>query len=126
VRPMPRKRQRHKFAQISSCALAASVLFVCSFAAIYNRGDIIELFRSPAAIPLAKPDVTGMLLSPVSGNTCRQRLIDNTTGQMRDNGLVDCHAAAAKAEQEWTQEMAVRRQTIFRNGFTNATGEDGR
>jgi hypothetical protein len=90
----------------------------------YYSGDINALFRPPPAIPLTNPKLlTGSLLARVSGNTCRQSLIDNATRQIRDNGFVDCDAAKAQAEGEWTKEMSIQRQTIFRNGFVNPDGK---
>ena len=38
---------------------------------------------------------TGSILyMPDEGRLCRQMLFDNNSGQMRDNGVVDCAAAA--------------------------------
>ncbi|MGA2895175.1 MAG: hypothetical protein ABSE22_20110 [Xanthobacteraceae bacterium] len=53
-----------------------------------------------------------ILLLPFSGNTCRQRLIDNATWRIRDNGLVDCAAATAQNTESWRQ-----RTTAIRNAF---------
>jgi len=117
-------RRHYSAVQICSYALVASVLFVCTFVGLDRRGDMGALFRSPAVIPLGSPNTTGTLLTPLSGNTCRQRWIDNATGQIHDGGIVDCAAAKAKADEAWAKEMAERRQTIFRNGFVSSTGVD--
>ena len=37
-----------------------------------------------------------VLFVPPSGNRCRQRVIDNATWLMRDNGEVDCDAALSQ------------------------------
>jgi hypothetical protein len=121
VRPGAGKKCRAA-AQLGTGIFAICALLVCSSAAIYYSNDIRVMFRSPATIPLRNPNTTGTVLTPFSGNTCRRRLLDNTTGKIRDDGLVDCADAMARVDQEWTKQGAVQRQTIFRNGFVSATG----
>jgi hypothetical protein len=58
-----------------------------------------------------------ILFVPRSGNDCRQRLIDNATWQLRDNGVVDCDTALSPNGAAVPREGAPARVDVIRNGF---------
>jgi hypothetical protein len=74
---------------------------------------------SPAArtLPSGEADLsTGSLLVVTPGGTfCRQRIIDNSTWQIRDNGWVDCDDALAKSANSGVP--AGSRIDLIREGF---------
>ncbi len=124
MRPNPRTTPRRKAARAGSfkrlacvtCALLASL-----WAAVHYSGDISALFQSPA-IPQENEHQLldgSVLFFPLSGNTCRQSLIDHATGQIRDNGFVDCDAAKAQIAENWRKHVATQRQTVIRDSFFN-------
>ncbi len=123
MRPSPETRPRRKAARTGSFyrrAGVACVLFASSWAVVHFRGDIPALFQSPA-ISRSEPEVPNgsLLFSPFSDNTCRQRLIDNATGQIRDNGFVDCEVAKSQNAQEWATLTATKRAMAIRGSFVN-------
>ena len=96
MHPSRETRPRRKAARTGSSykrAGIACVLFASSWTVVYYGGDISALFQSPAMSRSELEVPNGSLLSPFSDNTCRQSLIDNATGQIRDNGFVDCEVA---------------------------------
>lgn len=56
---------------------------------------------------------------PILGNTCRKKLIDNATWQIRDNGFVDCRAALARGAHGNQLGWSTSRVDVIRNGFYN-------
>jgi hypothetical protein len=60
---------------------------------------------------------------PLNDNSCRQRLIDNATGQIHDNGTVDCEAALAQSSG---RRLSGTRVDIIRDGFFKKWHAPGR
>lgn len=58
-----------------------------------------------------------IIFVPILGNTCRKKLIDNATWQIRDSGLVDCRAALARGAHGNQLGWSTSRVDIIRNGF---------
>jgi hypothetical protein len=58
-----------------------------------------------------------MVFVPTLGNNCRQRLIDNATWQIVDNGTVDCGSAMAHDAQNNVPKWPAARLNIVRDGF---------
>ena len=124
MRLNPRTRPRRNAARAGSfsrraglaCALLASL-----WALVHYRGDIPALFQSRPISRESEPELlNGSLLHfPLSGNTCRQSLIDNATGQIRDNGFVDCDAAEAQTAKKWAKQMALQRRTTIWDSVVN-------
>jgi hypothetical protein len=122
--PNPRRRPRRDAARAGSfsrrtglaCALLASL-----WAVVHYRSDIAVLFQSPPILQESEPGLLSgsLLYFPLSGNTCRQSLIDNATGQIRDNGFVDCDAAKAHTAKMWGQQMALQRRTAIWDSVVN-------
>jgi hypothetical protein len=95
-------------------ALALVAYFSGSWSTAGTNGP--PVVKSADARPMTREDLgTGpILFMAPNGNTCRQRLIDNTTGQIRDNGTVDCEAAL---EQSSGRRLSGTRVDIIRDGF---------
>lgn len=58
-----------------------------------------------------------IIFVPILGNTCRKKLIDNATWQIRDNGLVDCRAALAQGAHGNQLGWSGSRVDVIRHGF---------
>jgi hypothetical protein len=75
-----------------------------------------------AAIPQGSGDdgaYTGSILFlPSQGNACRQSIIDNRTGVIRDNGIVACDAALPQSIANPTHTWPTARVDAIRDGFT--------
>src|SRR5208282_6864014 len=114
MRPNPRTTPRRKTARAGSFTRLACVtcVFLASlWAAVHYSGDISAQLQSPAPQENEHKLLNGsVLFPPLSGNTCRQSLIDNATGQIRDNGFVDCDAAKAQIAENWRKQVATQRQ----------------
>lgn len=122
MRPNRETRPRRKAARTGSFyarAGVACVLFASSSTAIYYSGDISALSRSSAMSRSELEMPHGSLLSPFSDNTCRQSLIDNATGRIRDNGFVDCEVAKSENAAEWATLTATKRAMAIRGSFVN-------
>lgn len=110
-----RARSRHQRAWMV-CGVLISL-----WAAIHYGRDMPVLFQSRRVVQESKPELLSgsILFVPSSGNICRQSLIDNATGQIRDNGLVDCTTAKVETEKSWAARMALQRQAAIRDSFAN-------
>ncbi len=120
MHPSRETRPRRKAARTGSCykrAGIACVLFASSCTVVYYGGYISALFQSPAMSRSELEVPNGSLLSPFSDNTCRQSLIDNATGQIRDNGFVDCEVAKSQNAAEWATLTATKRAIAIRGSF---------
>ncbi len=60
-----------------------------------------------------------IIFVPILGNTCRKKLIDNATWQIRDSGLVDCRAALAQGAHGNQLGWSASRVDVIRHGFYN-------
>src|SRR5262245_59461964 len=93
-----------------------AMIAVCSFAAVLAFGAAVS--RTLLPLPSAQPSratgqgrgaelATGpIIFIPRSGNDCRQKLIDNATWRIRDNGTVDCDVALGSRPDEPPREGA--------------------
>jgi hypothetical protein len=57
----------------------------------------------------------------VLGNTCRQNLIDNRTGEVRENGSMPCNEALATAAQRRAGSTGATRLDIIRDSFRKSS-----
>jgi hypothetical protein len=107
--------------EVRRAALACGFTFGVCVAAVLlaNRWQ-----ASPSATARSRPSTeaelsTGSLLfvAPYS-NLCRQRTIDNSTWQIRDNGWVDCNEALAKSANPTAETRTLgSRLDLIREGF---------
>jgi len=58
---------------------------------------------------------------PALGNTCRQNLIDNRTGEIRGNGTVPCNEALAGAPNRRSSGPGANRIDIIRESFRKSS-----
>ncbi len=118
-------RSRRWFRRDNRRALAICLLF--GTAATIGLGTVIRYapstgFRIAANGPgYAHGDddlATGSIIFvPILGNTCRKKLIDNATWQIRDSGLVDCRAALA--QNAHGRQLGWSRVDVIRHSFYN-------
>jgi hypothetical protein len=80
-----------------------------------------KIGRSPnqPAVVLSGDDVyTGSILyMPSEGNVCRQFLFDNRTGQMQDNGAVDCEQALYTGGKDLPKKWSTARALVISESF---------
>lgn len=120
-----RRRARPQVRRDSRRALAVCLLFGVAVTA--GLGTVIQhvpsiSFRMTGNGPgYGQGDddlATGSIIFvPVMGNTCRKKLIDNTTWLIRDEGPVDCRAALARGAHGNQLGWSASRVDIIRNGF---------
>lgn len=124
MRPNAKAKRRRNAARAGSFnrrACVACGLLASLWAVVHYSGGISALFQPPAISHESDPKLLSgsLLFSPIDGNTCRQSLFDNATGQIRDNGFVDCSAAKAQTAEKWAKQMAFQRQIAIRDSFVN-------
>jgi hypothetical protein len=105
--------KRRKFQWITTfdkCGYVACAFLAALLALIHFRADLPELNLASAVspdkhdVPLDKHDALfGSILVPYANDVCRQRLIDNATGQIRGGGLVNCEIAMARNTEAWAE-----------------------
>ena len=101
------------------------MIALCSFAALLCLGAAFGRSFLPLASSSAVPGpgqganlATGpIIFIPRSGNDCRQKLIDNATWRIRDNGTVDCDTVLGSRSDEPPREGAPSRTEVIRKGF---------
>jgi hypothetical protein len=96
-----------------ACSIAA---VLCGL--IYFRSDLPALSVFAADPPESEhPLLNGSILIPDGGNMCRQRLINNATGQTENGGLVDCLDAADQNARSWKPLTDAQKATTVRKSF---------
>ena len=102
-------------------ALVACLLLALLLAAGLLIGGVVPSPLTRATPPAANEGnrlATGpVLFVPPSGNRCRQRVIDNATWLMRDNGEVDCEAVLSPQMGAVPREGSPARVDIIREIF---------
>jgi len=53
-----------------------------------------------------------VIIVPTRGEDCRQIMLDNRTGRMWDNGVVNCYQAVSRAEKERSGMSSLRINAI--------------
>ena len=103
--------------------LAGLLLIFVSALSIYD-GRLFPAFK-PRTTTYQPGDLTdhalrtgSILIVPRSGNQCRQRLIDNLTWIIRDNGCVHCDEAVTRSIAQSGLETSSQRLDAIRDGFT--------
>ena len=110
---MRRQRPRRWFHRDNRRAFAICLLF--GTIATLGVGTVIQqapsgsirIFGNGPGFGQTDDDLaTGSIIFvPILGNTCRKRLIDNATWQIRDYGPVDCRAALARPSYPWLRML---------------------
>jgi hypothetical protein len=98
----------------------AFLLVVCLSAVViagWFRGSLNPASRSPATREAELSKGSMLVVSP-TGDLCRESIIDNSTGQIRNNGWVNCEEALAKAANSGAEGRSQgSRLDIIREGF---------
>ena len=112
-----RPRLRESFRQTVGVAVVAAIL---GFGLVVSGKYVMAKHRS-AAVAIASNDdeiYTGSILyMPYEGRMCRQILFDNLTGQLSDNGSVDCDHAAYQGTYSAPKQWSFARVRVISTGF---------
>lgn len=104
-------------AVIAFACLAAVVAFTL-FVDTGQSGVMRRAAKQQPALPTEEEIYTGSILfMPYQGNDCRQSLLDNLTGQIRDNGVVPCDSALIDASSTQRRGWSAARVDAIRDGF---------
>jgi hypothetical protein len=100
----------------TACAMAA---VLCGI--VYFRSDLPMLslsnLSSADSRQMAHIVPTGSILIPDKNGVCRLKAIDNATGQIQDDGLVDCMDAADQNTVAWKPLVDAQKATQIRKSF---------
>jgi hypothetical protein len=97
----------------TACAMAA---VLCGI--VYFRSGLPTLSLSSAGLHQTAHNVpTGSILIPYRNGVCRLRAIDNATGQIQDDSLVDCTDAADQNTVAWKPLVDAQKATKIRKSF---------
>lgn len=111
-------RDRRDFVQAGFAVACLIAVIAFSFLADTGARDASR----QAAAPRAQTDdeiYTGSILfMPYMGNDCRQNLLDNLTGQIRENGVVACDLALSHSSAGQARTWSAARVDAIRDGFS--------
>jgi hypothetical protein len=97
----------------TACAMAA---VLCGI--VYFRSALPTLNLSSAGSPQTAHNVpSGSILIPYENGVCRLHAIDNATGQVQDDGLVNCTDAADQNTVAWKSLVDAQKATEIRKSF---------
>jgi hypothetical protein len=115
ARRTPSRRRDNRNA-ILACGLVG-ILSIALLVAIIVESP--EWFApTPRANMGAELRTASVLLVPATGDVCRQRVIDNATWRIKDQGPVDCEQALAKLDNAQTNGRGSgSRVDIIREAF---------
>jgi hypothetical protein len=111
-RSRARRSGKDRYRTLGACAILAGILALADMGGKYLP---LEQMLSPQQpIGAETRYATGsIIIVPTEGNICRQRLIDNATGRIRDKGDVDCDSALSLKYVP----VAASRMASIRAGF---------
>ena len=117
---IPRRRGRNSARQTTVVVIALGALLAFGWLAT----DKIVVGRQRAAAAATAPTAgndeiyTGSILyMPDDGRLCRQMLFDNHSGQLRNNGVVDCASAAYHGSGDGPKQWSSDRVRVIASGF---------
>ncbi len=97
----------------AACAMAAVVYGVVHF-----RNDLPTLNLAAAGSrPTEHIVPAGSILIPYGNGACRLHAIDNATGHIQDDGLVDCADASDQNTVAWKSLVDAQKATQIRKSF---------
>jgi hypothetical protein len=99
-----------------SCTVAAAIVIVLGGLA-YFRNDLPMLTLSSAGPQIPRDLPHGAILIPDGDGRCRLRAIDTKTGQVWDDGLVDCLDAADQTSAAWQSFGEQQKASQIRKSF---------
>ena len=97
-------------------AVGVALAVVCGL--VYFRNDLPTL-RAPSidAVWTERNIPSGSILIPDDNGLCRLHAIDSSTGQIRDDGLVDCANASDQNAAAWKSLVNEQKATQIRRSF---------
>jgi hypothetical protein len=120
----PGARRTHGLTRRFGLDRRRAVLVCCLLAGVIGLaavGGTMVATTRPASAPgqgRGAELATGpIVFVPRSGNDCRERVIDNDTWRIRDNGTVDCDTALGTRSDTPPREGTPSRTDIIRKGF---------
>jgi hypothetical protein len=97
----------------TACAMVA---VVCGI--VYFRSDFpMPSLSSTDSRQMTHIVPTGSILIPYKNGVCRLNAIDNATGQIQDDGLLDCTDAADQNTVAWKPLVDAQKATQIRKSF---------
>jgi hypothetical protein len=102
-------------ATLALACLAAAVIF--SLFGDSGRSSITRQAVTPHALSDEEIYTGSILFMPYQGNDCRQNLLDNLTGQIRENGVVPCDSAILQTGSKQARAWSAARVDAIRDGF---------
>jgi hypothetical protein len=97
-------------------AAGAMAAVVCGI--VYFRNDLPMLnLASAGSRPIEHSVPTGSILVPYGDGACRLRAIDNATGHIQDDGVVDCSDASDQNTVAWKSLVDAQKATEIRKSF---------
>ncbi|HVX99353.1 MAG TPA: hypothetical protein VHA55_06140 [Pseudorhodoplanes sp.] len=116
----PRSNARHRRGDIAQAALALACLAaVIAFSLLVDSKDQGAMRESSAAHEPTDEDIyTGSILfMPYNGNMCRQNMLDNRTGSIKEIGTVPCDVALSRLNAAQARAWSAARVDAIRDGF---------
>jgi hypothetical protein len=117
---IPRRRGRNSVRQTTVVVIALGALLAFGWFATDEIVAARQRAAAAAAALAAGNDeiYTGSILyMPDDGRLCRQMLFDNHSGQLRDNGVVDCAGAAYHGSDDSAKQWSADRVRVIATGF---------
>jgi len=121
--PRRSRSRHHRGRQVAivtglGCLIALGILFVRAVESDVRTAAPVKTETASATGQRDGETYTGSILYlPFSGRLCRQHLFDNLTGQLSDNGSVDCEKAAYRSPNGSAKNWSVARTNIISYSF---------
>jgi hypothetical protein len=97
---------------------AACVMAAVVYGGAHFRNDLPMLnLASAGSRPTEHIVPAGSILIPYGNGACRLHAIDNATGRIQDDGLVDCSAASDQNTVAWKPLVDAQKATEIRKSF---------
>jgi hypothetical protein len=101
-----------------ACGFGLTLCLVAVIVANWLQAASVGAASRSHASSEAELGAGSMLVVPPNGNLCRERIIDNRTWRIRNNGWVDCEAALAKSANSGADLRSPgSRLDLIRDGF---------
>jgi hypothetical protein len=112
-------RTQRKSVRISIKRLgAACTMLAVASGLAYFRNDLPLLILASGGSDGAQRDIpSGSILIPYDNGMCRLHALDNATGHIEDNGIVDCLDAADQNSAAWKSLTDQQRANQIRRSF---------
>jgi hypothetical protein len=113
AKPRSRDAIRQTIVVIALGSLIGLGLFGTNeYVKVQRRAEAAAQAPSPTEI-----NTGSILIMPDQGDACRQIIFDNRTGQLNDNGVVDCQRAAYQGTDGTPKRLSSARVRVIASGF---------